>query len=414
MTTLRPVRGTRDLLPDDAVRARHVIETGRIIADCYGYDEVATPIFEATEVFSRTLGETSDIVSKEMYTFQDKGGGSLTLRPEGTAGIARALISGGLGQHLPLKFFYSGPMFRYERPQKGRLRQFHQIGAELLGVAEPIGDVEVIALGSAILEALDVRRSTTLELNTLGNASSRAAYRAKLVEYFSDHENRLSHDSRRRLTQNPLRILDSKDEKDRTIVAGAPDLDDSLDNESREFFDAVQSGLQDLGIVFNRNPRLVRGLDYYCHTAFEFITDALGAQGAVLAGGRYDGLVAAMGGPPTPGVGWASGIERLSMLVEAVPPRRAPVAIVPIGEQAETVGMQMADRLRKAGFRIEIGYRGRIRQRMKRANDIGASAAILIGDDELEENSATVRDLQSGEQTSVPLNELETFLRKYG
>ena len=414
MTTLRPVRGTRDLLPDDALRARHVIETGRIIADCYGYDEVATPIFEATEVFSRTLGETSDIVSKEMYTFEDKGGGSLTLRPEGTAGIARALISGGLGQHLPLKFFYSGPMFRYERPQKGRLRQFHQIGAELLGVAEPIGDVEVIALGSAILEALDVRQSTTLELNTLGNASSRAAYRAELVEYFSDHENRLSDDSRRRLTQNPLRILDSKDMKDRAIVAGAPDLDDSLDNESREFFDAVQSGLQDLGIVFNRNPRLVRGLDYYCHTAFEFTTDALGAQGAVLAGGRYDGLVAAMGGPPTPGVGWASGIERLSMLVEAVPRRRAPVAIVPIGEQAENVGMRMADRLRKAGFRIEIGYRGRTRQRMKRANDIGASAAILIGDDELEKNSATVRDLQSGEQTSVPLNELETFLRKYG
>lgn len=413
MTTLRPVRGTRDLLPDDALRARHVIETGRIIADCYGYDEVATPIFETTEVFSRTLGETSDIVSKEMYTFQDKGGGSLTLRPEGTAGIARALISGGLGQHLPLKFFYSGPMFRYERPQKGRLRQFHQIGAELLGVAEPIGDVEVIALGSAILEALDVRRLTTLELNTLGNAPSRAAYRAELVEYFRDHENRLSHDSRRRLTQNPLRILDSKDENDRAIVAGAPDLDDSLDNESKEFFDAVQSGLQDLGIVFNRNPRLVRGLDYYCHTAFEFTTDALGAQGAVLAGGRYDGLVAAMGGPPTPGVGWASGIERLSMLVETVPRRRAPVAIVPIGERAETVGMRMADRLRKAGFRIEIGYRGRIRQRMKRANDIGASAAILLGDDELEENSATVRDLQSGEQASVPLNELETFLRKY-
>ena len=414
MTTLRPVRGTRDLLADDAWRARHVTETGRIVADRYGYDEVATPVFEATEVFSRTLGETSDIVSKEMYTFQDKGGGSLTLRPEGTAGIARALISGGLSQHLPLKFFYAGPMFRYERPQKGRLRQFHQIGAELLGVAEPIGDVEVIALGSAVLEALDVRQSTTLELNTLGNASSRAAYRAELVEYFGDHESRLSDDSCRRLTQNPLRILDSKDEKDRAIVAGAPDLDDSLDNESREFFDAVQSGLQDLGIAFSRNPRLVRGLDYYCHTAFEFTTDALGAQGAVLAGGRYDGLVAAMGGPQTPGVGWASGIERLSMLVETVPRRRAPVAIVPIGERAETAGMRMADRLRKAGFKIEIAYRGRVRQRMKRANDIGASAAILIGDDELEENSATIRDLQSGEQSSVPLNELETFLRKYG
>ena len=414
MTALRPVRGTRDLLPDDALRARHVTETGRTVADCYGYDEVATPIFEATEVFSRTLGETSDIVTKEMYTFQDKGGGSLTLRPEGTAGIARALISGGLGQNLPLKFFYSGPMFRYERPQKGRLRQFHQIGAELLGVAEPVGDIEVIALGSAILEALGVRQFTTLELNTLGNAASRAAYRSGLVEYFSDHEDCLSDDSRRRLAQNPLRILDSKDGQDRAIIAGAPYLDDSLDGESEEFFDALQSGLRDLGIAYRRNSRLVRGLDYYCHTAFEFTTDALGAQGAVLAGGRYDGLVAAMGGPPTPGVGWASGIERLSMLVETAPRKRAPVAIVPIGERAETVGMRIADRLRKAGLRIEIGYRGRLRQRMKRANDIGASAAILIGDDELEKDSATVRDLQSGEQTTVPLDELETFLGKHG
>ena len=413
MTALRPVRGTRDLLPDDALRARHVTETGRAVADCYGYDEVATPIFEATEVFSRTLGETSDIVAKEMYTFQDKGGGSLTLRPEGTAGIARALISGGLGQHLPLKFFYAGPMFRYERPQKGRLRQFHQIGAELLGVAEPAGDIEVIALGSAVLEALGVRQFTTLELNTLGNAASRAAYRSGLVEYFSDHEDRLSDDSRRRLAENPLRILDSKDEQDRAIVAGAPFLDDSLDGESAEFFDAVQSGLRDLGIAYRRNSRLVRGLDYYCHTAFEFTTDALGAQGAVLAGGRYDGLVAAMGGPPTPGVGWAAGIERLSMLVETAPQRRAPVAIVPIGERAETAGMRLADRLRKAGLRVEIGYRGRVRQRMKRANDIGASAAILIGDDELEKDSATVRDLQSGEQTTVPLDELETFLGRH-
>lgn len=412
MTSLQPVRGTRDLLPDEARRARHIVETGRAVAERYGYDEMATPIFESTDVFSRTLGETSDIVTKEMYTFTDKGGGSLTLRPEGTAGVARALISGGLGNLLPLKFFYSGPMFRYERPQKGRLRQFHQIGVELLGVPEPAGDVEVIALGSAILDALDLRGDTTLELNTLGNAASRGAYRDRLVEYFSDHEDALSEDSRRRLVHNPLRILDSKDTADRALVAGAPGLDDCLDSESREFFDAVQAGLRSLGIGYERNMRLVRGLDYYCHTAFEFTTGALGAQGAVLAGGRYDGLVAAMGGAPTPGVGWASGVERLAMLLGTPPPRPAAVAVVPIGERAEAVGQVMADRLRRRGLRVEIGYRGRTKQRMKRANDIGARAAVLIGDDELARDAVTVRDLDSGEQTQVRSAELEAFLRR--
>ena len=243
MASLQPVRGTHDLLPDEARRARHVIETGRGMAERYGYEEAATPIFEFSEVFARTLGETSDIVTKEMYTFTDKGGEQITLRPEGTAGIARALISGGLSQHLPLKFFYAGPMFRYERPQKGRLRQFHQIGAELLGVGEPSGDVEVIALGAAILEDLGVLKHTTLELNTLGNTESREAYRDLLVEYFSDHRDGLSADSQDRLERNPLRILDSKNEGDREIVAGAPEFDDSLDAASQEFFAAVCAGL---------------------------------------------------------------------------------------------------------------------------------------------------------------------------
>ena len=239
MASLQPVRGTHDLLPDEARRARHVTETGRTLAERYGYEEAATPIFEFSEVFARTLGETSDIVTKEMYTFTDKGGDEITLRPEGTAGIARALISGGLSQNLPLKFFYSGPMFRYERPQKGRLRQFHQIGVELLGVAEPVGDIEVIALGAAILDALGVQGNTTLELNTLGNTDSRTAYRDVLVEYFGDHRGGLSEDSLTRLERNPLRILDSKNEGDRAIVVGAPEFDDSLDAESRDFFAEV-------------------------------------------------------------------------------------------------------------------------------------------------------------------------------
>ena len=413
MASLQPVRGTHDLLPDEARRARHVTDTGRSIAECYGYEEAATPIFEFSEVFARTLGETSDIVTKEMYTFTDKGGDSITLRPEGTAGIARALISGGLSQNLPLKFFYAGPMFRYERPQKGRLRQFHQIGVELLGVADPVGDVEVIALGAAILDALGVQGNTTLELNTLGNTESRAAYRDVLVDYFSDHRAGLSADSQDRLDRNPLRILDSKNEGDRAIVAGAPEFDDSLDAESRDFFAEACAGLDALGIAWQRNSRLVRGLDYYCHTAFEFTTDALGAQSAVLAGGRYDGLVEQMGGPSTPGVGWASGIERLSMLIGDGPARTRPIAVVPLGEAAEAVGLQLTDRLRRAGIAVDLGYRGKMKQRMKRANSIDARAAVIIGDDELEQSSATVRDLDSGEQELVPLDDLQARLEQF-
>ena len=304
MAKLQPVRGTHDLLPDRARAFRRVADAARTVAGRYGYHEMATPIFEFSEVFKRTLGDTSDIVTKEMYTFTDRSGAEVTLRPEGTAGVARAVISGGLAQHTPLKYFYAGPMFRYERPQKGRLRQFHQIGVELLGVAEPVGDVEVIALGAAILEELGVAARTTLELNTLGNTDSREAYRRVLVDYLEARRDELSEESLSRLARNPLRILDSKNAGDREVVAEAPLLGDSLDAESAEFFASVCAGLDRLGIAHTLNPRLVRGLDYYCHTAFEFTTDALGAQGAVIAGGRYDGLVAQMGGPETAGIGW--------------------------------------------------------------------------------------------------------------
>ncbi|CAN0192387.1 unnamed protein product [Discosporangium mesarthrocarpum] len=413
MASLQPVRGTHDILPDEARRARHVTDIGRNLAARYGYEEAATPIFEFSDVFARTLGETSDIVTKEMYTFTDKGGDQITLRPEGTAGIARALISGGLSQHLPLKFFYAGPMFRYERPQKGRLRQFHQIGVELLGIAEPIGDIEVIALGAAILEDLGVQGNTKLELNTLGNTESRAAYRDVLVEYFGDRRDDLSEDSRQRLDRNPLRILDSKNEGDRAIVVDAPEFDDSLDAESRDFFAEVCAGLDALGIAWQRNSRLVRGLDYYCHTAFEFTTDALGAQSAVLAGGRYDGLVEQMGGPSTPGVGWASGIERLSMLIGDGPEKTRAVAVIPLGDAAEAVALKLTNELRRAGLQVDLGFRGKMKQRMKRANNINARAAVILGDDELEQNAATVRDLDSGEQELVPLTALRDRLEQF-
>ncbi len=412
MAALKPVRGTHDILAEDARRFRRIVDAARAIAARYGYDEVATPIFELTEVFQRTLGDTSDIVTKEMYSFTDKGGDAITLRPEGTAGIARAVISGGLAQEAPLKFFYSGPMFRYERPQKGRLRQFHQIGVELIGVAEPAGDVEVIALGAAILAAFGLKDQVTLELNTLGNAPSRAAYRSRLVEYLDARRDRLSDDSLRRLDHNPLRILDSKDPGDREVIADAPLLENSLDADSAAFFAAVRSGLDALGIAYTVSPRLVRGLDYYCHTAFEFTTQALGAQGTVLAGGRYDGLISTMGGPELPGVGWAAGIERLSMMIEA-PTAARPVAVVPIGAAAETKALVLAEGLRTAGFAVELGYRGNLKRRLARANKLNARAAVILGEDELAKGAATVRDLDSGTQDEVPLDRLADRLAPY-
>lgn len=413
MPSLQPVRGTHDILPDAMRRHRHVEETARAVAARYGFTEIATPIFEFTEVFQRTLGDTSDIVTKEMYTFQDKGGDSLTLRPECTAGVARAFMSNGLAQQVPLKVFCRGPMFRYERPQKGRLRQFHQIDVELLGVAEPLADVEVIALAAGVLDALGLKGKTTLELNTLGDGESRAAYRAKLIAYLKDFETKLSSESRERLSRNPLRILDSKDEGDRRIIAQAPLFGDCLNDASRRFFDEVRGGLDAVGVAYRLNPRLVRGLDYYCHTAFEFTTEALGAQGTVLAGGRYDGLIEQMGGPPTPGVGWAAGVERLAMLIDAPPPPARPVAVVPAGSTSLLKAFALAERLRAAGFTVDIGYSGTVAKRMKRANKIDASAAVVLGDAELERDSAAVRDMESGEQTEVPLASLERHLARY-
>ena len=413
MAKLQPVRGTHDLLPDRARAFRRVADAARTVAGRYGYHEIATPIFEFSEVFKRTLGDTSDIVTKEMYTFTDRSGAEVTLRPEGTAGVARAVISGGLAQHMPLKYFYAGPMFRYERPQKGRLRQFHQIGVELLGVAEPVGDVEVIALGAAILEELGVAARTTLELNTLGNTDSREAYRRVLVDYLEARRDELSGESLSRLARNPLRILDSKNAGDRAVVAEAPLLGDSLDAESAEFFASVRAGLDRLGIAHTLNPRLVRGLDYYCHTAFEFTTDALGAQGAVIAGGRYDGLVAQMGGPETAGIGWAGGIERLSMLADEPDPAPRPIALVPVGAEAEVETLALADRLRRAGLVIELGYRGSLRRRLSRADRLNACAAVILGEDELAREVATVRDLDSGEQEEVALSALAGRLAQF-
>jgi histidyl-tRNA synthetase len=413
MSGLQPVRGTRDILPEERRAHRHIEETGRTVAERFGYEEIATPIFEFSDVFRRTLGDTSDIVTKEMYSFTDKGGDEITLRPEGTAGVARMLIAGGLAQNLPLKYFYQGPMFRYERPQKGRFRQFHQIGVELLGVGEPQGDVEIIALGATLLEAIGVADDTTLELNTLGNTTSRAAYRDILVAFLSDHRADLSEDSQARLERNPLRILDSKNEGDRRIVAGAPDFADSLDEESVEFFAAVKQGLEALGIGYTLNSRLVRGLDYYCHTAFEFTTQALGAQGTVLAGGRYDGLVSQMGGQATPGVGWAAGIERLALLADTTPAAPRPVAVIPVSPELAGQAMVLAHDLRRDGYVVELAFRGNMSKRLKRANRLNASAAVILGPDEVARGAATIRDLDSGDQSEAALGSLSEHLAAY-
>jgi histidyl-tRNA synthetase len=412
VSSLQPVRGTRDILPDEMRRHRVVVETARAVAARYGYHEMSTPVFEFTEVFKRTLGETSDVVTKEMYTFAIGEGEEVTLRPEATAGVARALISGGLTQSLPLKVFYTGPMFRHERPQKGRYRQFHQIDVELLGVAEPLADVEVIALGADILAALGLGEHTTLELNTLGDPESRKAYRAALVDYFSAYRDQLSDDSRDRLTRNPLRILDSKDKGDRRLIADAPLFGDYLNQQSQDFFAKVLEGLDLLGIGYTLNDRLVRGLDYYTHTAFEFTTTALGAQGTVLAGGRYDGLVETMGGPSVPGIGWAAGVERLSLLLAEPPVAPRPIAVVPVGEAALPTALKVTQQLRRAGFVVELGYSGNLKKRLQRANKMNARAALLFGDDELAAGSATLRDLDSGEQELVSLSSLAERLSR--
>ncbi len=406
MAELQPVRGTRDLIGEDQRRHAHVIDTARRVASLYGFDEWATPIFEDTGVFARTLGDTSDVVTKEMYTFVDRGGDSVTLRPENTAGVCRALVSNGLTQSLPQKVFYAGPMFRYERPQKGRYRQFHQIGAELIGPGEPLADAEVIAMGWAILQALGIAGSVTLELNTLGDGPSRTAYRAALVDYFTAHKDALSEDSRHRLEHNPLRILDSKDGGDKRLVADAPTIAPSLTAEAAAFYDGLRRHLDQFGVPFIENPRIVRGLDYYNHTAFEFVTTQLGAQGTVMGGGRYDGLVQQMGGPAVAAVGWAAGIERLAMLLEQAPAVPAGVAVIPLGETEEAAALAALQSLRAAGIRAEISYRGNMKRRMERANRIGAHAAVIIGSEELSRGVAQVKDLGTGAQAEVALADL--------
>ena len=406
MEKVQCVRGTYDLYGAAKRKMKKVVSVGSAVVEKYGFEEIETPIFEFTEVFARNLGDTSDIVTKEMYCFEDKGGESLTLRPEGTAGVVRAFVSNGLRQNLPIKFYYSGPMFRYERPQKGRQRQFTQFGVELLGVETPQADIEIIAMAYEFLEKLGLSGQVTVEINSLGDAASRAAYREKLVAYLKTHYDELSEDSRNRLEKNPLRVLDSKEECDKAVVENAPLYTDSLNEESRKFFADVLRGLDLLGIKYRVNNRLVRGLDYYSHTVFELTTDKLGAQGTVLAGGRYNGLVAQMGGGDVAGIGWACGVERLSMLLTEDVSLPRPVAVIPVGEDTYEAALQIAHNLRLAGFSVEYGYSGNMKKRMIKANKVDAAKAVIIGSDELADKTVTIKDLDSGAQKTVALANL--------
>jgi histidyl-tRNA synthetase len=376
----------------------------------YGFKRVEVPVLEQTAVFARTMGETTDVVSKEMYSFTDKGDEQVTLRPEFTAGIARAYLSEGWQQYAPLKVATHGPAFRYERPQKGRFRQFHQLVAEIIGAAEPAADVELLAFADQLLKELGIG-GVTLQLNTLGDPATREAWRGALVDHFASHRSELSEDSLSRLERNPLRILDSKDAKDRAVAASAPSIDEHLTSQAADFFAAVTAGLDAAGVGWERNPRLVRGLDYYRHTAFEFVTDQLGAQGTVLAGGRYDGLIETLGGPHTPAVGWAAGIERLAMLMDAPQVDQPEVVLVPLGERAEAAAGGVLAELRRSGIAADMAYRGNMKKRLSRANLSGARFAAIIGDDELEQGSAQLKNLLNGEQSLVALADLGKAIR---
>ena len=421
---IQPVTGMKDVLSSDIALWQHVERSARAVMDAYGYEEIRVPVVEHTELFKRAIGEYTDVVEKEMYTFTDQGGDSLTLRPEATAGIVRATISNGLLRGARLKLWCQGPMFRHEKPQKGRFRQFNQIDLEAIGFAGPDVDIEIIALTARLWKLLGIAR-VKLQINSLGTSESRKAYRALLQDYFRQHLDALDEDGKRRLEGNPLRILDSKHPPTQAIVPGAPVLTEHLDPESTAHFAELRAGLDALGIPYTVNPRLVRGLDYYSRTVFEWITDALGSQDAVCSGGRYDGLIAQMGGDSTPAIGFAMGVERVVELVRlagVVPPVSAPdVFVMAQGDAAQRRALAMAEELRDAlpgrGIFVHCGS-AKFKTQFRRADESGARLALIVGDDELARGVVALKPLRGAEttQTEHPVAELrarvEEFLRR--
>jgi histidyl-tRNA synthetase len=420
LAKIKAIRGMNDILPAETATWQYLEETVLRVLKRYGYQQIRMPIVEQTDLFKRSIGEVTDIVEKEMYTFNDRNGESLTMRPEGTACCVRACEEHGLLYNQIQRLWYSGPMFRYERPQKGRYRQFHQIGIETFGMSGPDIDAELILMSARLWRELGLLDHVTLEINSLGSSEARARYRDELVSYLEARVDQLDADSQRRMSSNPLRILDSKNPDTQAVLDGAPNFKDYLDTESAEHFNELLAILDTAGIAYRVNPRLVRGLDYYSKTVFEWITTELGAQGTVCAGGRYDGLVEQLGGKETPAVGFAMGVERLVLMLEAlqlVPPALdiiADVYIASVGEGAANAALQLAERLRSDALDLRVvvncgggGFKGQL----KRADRSGAAYAVLIGEEELAQDRVTVKPLRGGEQVSVASNELCSYFK---
>jgi len=405
MEKLRTVRGVHDLLPDILHKQNLVINEGLKISEKYCYQQIETPIFEFAEVFTKPLGKTSDIVTKENYIFKDRSEDELMLRPEGTSGVVRAFLNAGLTQDIPKRYSYYGPMFRYERPQKGRLRQFKQFGIECIGINNSMADVEVISLGHAFLDKLNILDKINLKINTLGDSETRLRYRKALVDYLNDYKSELSNESIKRLSENPLRILDSKNETDKKILINAPNIIDYLNEVSQERFEKVCSGLSALKIKYQIDKNLVRGLDYYCHTAFEFITSDLGSQGTVLAGGRYDGLAKMLGGVDTAGVGWAAGVDRLSLMINEEFVNKPDLVLMAVSENLEPLLMPIMKKLVDKGLKVEILITGNMSKKFKRANKVDASYAIILGEEELSKNIIKLKNLIIGSERLITLDE---------
>jgi len=416
-----PVTGMKDVLAADIGLWQHVETAARAVMDAYGYQEIRVPVVEHTELFKRAIGEFTDVVEKEMYTFTDQGGDSLTLRPEATAGIVRAAISNGLLRGARLKLWCQGPMFRHEKPQKGRFRQFNQVDLEAIGFAGPDVDIEIIALTARLWKLLGLTR-VKLQINSLGTSESRKAYRELLQNYFRQHLDALDADGKRRLDGNPLRILDSKHAPTQAIVGNAPVLTDHLDEESKAHFAELRAGLDELGIAYTVNPRLVRGLDYYSRTVFEWTTDALGSQDAICSGGRYDGLIAQMGGEPTPAIGFAMGVERVVELVRLtgiVPAPQAPdVFVMAQGEKAQRAALRLAEELRDAfpgrGVQVHCGA-AKFKTQFRRADESGARLGLIVGDDELARGVIALKPLRGAETTQAeyPLAEMRARVEEF-
>ena len=413
MEKLRTVRGVHDLLPNSLHKHNLVINEGLKISEKYCYEQIETPIFEFAEVFTKPLGKTSDIVTKENYVFKDRSQDELMLRPEGTSGVVRAFLNAGLTQDVPKRYSYFGPMFRYERPQKGRLRQFKQFGIECIGINNSIADVEVIALGNDFLNRLNILDKIKLKINTLGDIDSRLRYREVLVEYLNDYKLELSNESIKRLSENPLRILDSKNEIDKKIVVDAPSVLDYLNEDSKERFEKVCEGLNALKINYQIDKNLVRGLDYYCHTAFEFITSDLGSQGTVLAGGRYDGLAKMLGGPDMAGVGWAAGVERLALMIEGEYVNKPDLVLMAVSEKLEPLLLPIIKKLVGQDLKVEILCTGSMSKKFKRANKINASYAIILGEEEVSQNIIKLKNLVSGTEKYITLDEAIKTIKEF-